>query len=391
MVRRLSALLVCLGLGVTACGGSSKPEPTAKTKKTERKSLLTQAREQVRESNIDEADGLYAQAYEVDANFEVLSERISFLSRAGRNAKAVEVAKEYYDGNATDAKGYALYAEALLASNKGQEALEVAEALISLDVESPAGQEKKGRALILLDKADEGVTALRTAVQMDPQNAMSHLALGNALQKLGQVNDAALEFRAALKADSDNVEAYVMLGGALRQQNELQESRQNLDKAIELDKENGRAWFELGLLYNQQGKQQEAESALSKAVQKSPNESLFWYAYGEIYRLQQRDDEALNAYRRAVDLDPPHPKAISKLGALLVERKMFEEAETLLIQSIRRNGKNAAAYFNLGLVYAAQKKKQLALENYEKYLSIAPKSDPDRAAAQRAVSQLKGR
>ena len=38
-------------------------------------------------------------------------------------------------------------------------------------------------------------------------------------------------------------------------------------------------------------------------------------------------DEAYASYRKAVEIDPPYPKAIAKLGQMLVERKEFDEAE----------------------------------------------------------------
>ncbi|CAN5911773.1 hypothetical protein BH11MYX2_BH11MYX2_01900 [soil metagenome] len=395
MFRRLIGPLFAASLAasVVACGGGTaeKKPAVAKSKKAERKQLLANARSEAKEGNVDDADEAYEKAYEVDKDFDTLEERVDFLTHAGKATKAQEVAKVYYDDHATDAKGYALYADALLAGNKGAEALEVAESMISLDADDPAGHEKKGLALLMLDKSEEGLDELKKAVQLDSKESTYHISLGTALQKLGQVNDAALEFRAALKASPDEPQARVALGAALRDQGELDESLEQLKKALVQDPDNGRAYFELGLLYNKQGKAAEAESSLAKAVQKSPNESLFWYAYGEIFRLQARTGEALNAYQKAVDLDPPYPKAIAKLGLLLIERKQYDDAERFLTQSVRRDAKNPSNYLNLGAVYAAKKKNKLAIENFEKFLGLAPKNDPDRARAKEAIQELKRR
>lgn len=396
MLRRLLGAALACGLMATtpSCGGGAKPVKTAKTKKqkkTERKVLLLDARTQARAGDIDAADQAYAAAYELEKDFAVLQERIAFLIQVGRVPRAEEVAKAFYDANPTAAKGYGLYAETLLAGGKGKEALDIADSMIALDEEDPIGHERRGRALILVDKPQEGIEALRKAVSLDPDLAASHMALGTALHKNGDVNEAALEFRAAVKSAPDDALANALLGMALRDQNEIDEGKQYLEKAIELDPNNGRAYFELGLLYNRTGNQQEAESSLSKAVQKSPNESTYWYAYGEIYRVQQRLDEAVNAYRRAVDLDPPHPKAITKLGKLLIERKQYDEAEAMLTSGIRRDKANAANYFNLAAVYAAKRKNKLAIENYQHFLELAPKNDPDRAEARDAIAKLKRR
>src|SRR5688572_13229289 len=99
-------------VGTTACGGTEKP-----IKKTVKK---------------------YGEAYDASKSFDVLEERVDFLIHSGKLARAQEVAKAYYDSNATDVKGYGLYAETLLVGNKGQEALEIADSMISFNADDPA-------------------------------------------------------------------------------------------------------------------------------------------------------------------------------------------------------------------------------------------------------------
>lgn len=394
MVRALIMAGLLLG-AVPSCGGNEKPVKSATSKDRQKqktaRALLSEARASAAAGEVDSADKSYADAYEAAKEFEVLEERIDFLIHSGKSSRAKEAAKAYYEEHSTDIKGYQLYAEALLATGNGQEALKVAEEIISLNAEEPAGYEKKGRALILLDKPDEGLDALRKAVQMDSENAVYHIALGLALFNAKRINEAALAFRSAIKHAPEDAKAHVYLGMALREQDTLEESKELLDKALELDASNGRAYFELGLLYNKQGKQADAEQALSKAVQKSPNESLFWYAYGEIYRLQGRLDEAISAYKKALDLDPPHPKAATKLATQLVERKEYDEAEKLLIGGIRRDPKNAANYLALGDLYVSKRKSKDAVFYFEKFLELATRGDPERRRVQEALPALKRR
>ncbi len=378
-----------------ACGGGGKPTGSAATRPRAHsiatKQVLAEARSLAREGDVDGADRAYGEAYADGRETKILTEHVEFLLQAGKPTRAQDVAKTYYDEHATDSLGYRLYSEALLAGNKGTEALEIADQLVALDAEDPVGHERRGRALILLDKSREAIEELRQAVQLDPKNATYHMALGTALHKLGDFDDAALAFRAALKQAPDDPQAHVLLGMALRDLNELDEARQYLDKALEIDSRHARAYFELGLLLNRQGKQADAEEALAKAVRYQPNESLFWYAYGEIYRLQGRTEEALEAYEKAMDRDPPYPKAVGKLGLLLVQTKRYDEAETVLIAGIRKDKSNAVNYLHLGVVYAAKGKNKLAIENYEKFLELAPKNDPERARAKSAIQELKRR
>ena len=82
-------------------------------------------------------------------------------------------------------------------------------------------------------------------------------------------------------------------------------------------------------------------------------------------------------------------KTLQKLGMLLVQRKLYDEAEAVLTQAVRREPKGAPAYFNLGQVYAGKKRYKVAIENYQKFLELAPKGDPDRDRASAAIKELK--
>ena len=394
MLRVLLRTALIALIAASAC--SEPPKIVKHAKKTQKdsdaKSMLADAREAAKNGDVDAADKAYADAYAADKSFDTLEEYVvDFLLHNGRATKAIDLAKGYVDNNVTEPKGYNLYAEALLAAGKGKEALDVADQLIQLKgPDDPSGHEKKGRALILLEKTHEGVEELRQAVSLDSKSSTYHKALGGALANAEKNYDgAALEFRAAIKADPSDPEAHVVLGMALRNQTELDESKSYLDKAIELDPRNGRAYFEMGLLYNIEKKQADAEAALSKAIQLSPNESLFWYAYGEIYRLQDRQDEAVKAYRRAVELDPPYPKALLKLGIALVEKRQFDEAEGLLTQAIRRDSHAVSAYFYLGELHSAQSKNKLALDNYETFIKLSPKTDENLPRAKQQIEYLK--
>ena len=368
---------------VPACGPPAKPVKHAKhDQPPPGADQLAQARDAVKNGDIDSADQLYAQAYDAGKSFDVLAERVMMLIRAGRAQKAADTAKPYYDANMTEIKGYNLYAEALIAQEKGPDALEVAKQMIGMNAADPSGHDKMGRALLLIDKPDDGLVELRKAVQLAPDDEQYHVSLGTALVKAGKNEDAEAEFRFAIKAAPNDVDAVVSLGSAQRSAGHNDDALATLKKAIELDPRSGRAYFELGLLYNRMdGRQADAEQSLSQAVQLSPNDSLFWYAYGEIFRVSERFDEAINAYKKAVALDPPYPKALTKLGTLLLDKKQYDEAEIVLTQGIRREPKNASNYFPLGKLYAAEKKKAQAIEAFDKFLELAPKTDPDRAIA----------
>lgn len=397
-MSRLLALAFATALLGGACGGAKDKvvKTVKKEKEPDAKSLLADAREAVNAGNLLDADKYYGRSFALSNEFDTLEEHVDFLIHNGKPTRAVEVSKAYYDKNLTSTRGYRLYAEALLATNRGAEALEVAQQVIDMNAGDAAGHSLRGRALLQLDRNEEGVEALRKAVSIDPEKSEYQLQLGIALDKLGKYDEAALKFQAALKGAPQDPMIHVYLGMSRRNQGELEEAKKHLDKAIELDPQNGRAFFELGLLYNieqSQGKRNagDAEQALNKAVQKSPNESKYWYALGEVYRLQDAPEKAIKAYKMATELDPPFPKAASKLGFLYAEAKRYDEAETLLTQAIRRDNKVAVNYLYLGTVFAGKGQKAAAIENFEMFLRLAPKGDPDIKRARAAITELKRR
>jgi tetratricopeptide (TPR) repeat protein len=387
MIAKL-LLASALAAGVTSCGSPPKPVKHAKkAPKNDGSSLRKEAREARDSGDFDLADKKYAEAYEQSKAFDVLDEYVHFLADNGRAQKAVDTAKPYYEANIADPHGYSLYGDALLAAENGSDALDVADKLLAINGEDADAHIIKGRALILLGK-EEGLEELRKAVHL-VGSARNQITLGKALFQLGKVDEAALAFRAAVKDEPESPEAHTYLGMALRGQSEYDEAKTHLEKAIDLDAKDGRAYFELGLIAGLQSKADDAEKALATAVKLSPNESQFWYAYGEVFRSTDRTDEAINAYKKAVDLDPPYPKAQQKLGRLLVDKKQYDDAEVVLTQAIRRDKNAPVNYLNLGLVYAAEKKNQLAIDNLEHFLQIAPKTDADRGKAKDTLNDLK--
>lgn len=392
MTNRLATLLLAVGCHSAPPPALEKAPDLAADQAKQQDSLITHARGDAKLGEVDSADKSYEQAYAVKKDPDVLVERVTFLLKNGRTTKALSLAKGFHDGDGkADPRAYHLYAEALITAGDGGTAREVAVATLKLVPDDAKAHEQIGRALVLLDKPDDGVAEMRKAIALQPTDASFHVSTGLALHKLGRIGEAQLEFRAAIKTAPDNAEANALLGMALRDLNELDEAKKFLDKALELDPNNGRAHFELGLLYNRQGMQAEAEASLSKAVQLAPSESLFWYAYGEIYRLQQRNDEAIAAYKHAAELDPPSLKAMQKLGMVYAQRKKYDDAELITVQAIRREPKNATSYLVLADIYVGTRNKQAAIENYEKFLNLAKKDDPERDRARDAISGLRHR
>lgn len=397
-------VVVAAALTLTACGGSEgakKPKHPKGGKVERSKETLQQARAAAAKGDIDRANDLYASAYTDDQKFSTLEEHVHFLIQAHRAEKAVEVSKVYYDENSADTKGYALYAESLIEAGQAREAMTVTEELIQLDDQSAYNHSLRGRALVLNNNRADGIDELRRAQEMDGKDPEVLMALGEALLADKKVDEAAIYLRNAVKLVPDSARAYVLLGAALRDQKEIDDAKAALRKAIELDPASGRPYFELGILHNQLSEQADAEQALAKAVELDPEDTTYWYAYGQILHLRATQDPkaidagkldlAINAYKRSLDIHPPHPKAAGKLALALLDADRHDEAEVLLTGMVRANPDDPESYFYLGAVYAHAHKYKLAIDAYEKFLSLADKAHPERERVKKAILELKRR
>jgi tetratricopeptide (TPR) repeat protein len=388
---RLALLLCAVALAFAGCGPKDKGPKHPKTEKNTGPSaekLLAEARAAAQAGDAAGADAKYTAAFQLKNDIQILVEQTTVMIELQRVDLAVTDAKAYYDAHPTDSGGIHLYAHVLIAAGDFATALEVADELLALDDNDADAHYKKGEALVLANDVQAGVEELRRAVQLDGQNVAFVIELGSALHRAGKVDEAALQFRSAIKLDPDNGRALMLLGLALRDQMELEEAEVFLVQATKKSSD-ARPWFELGITQNKRGDDLGAEESLAKAVAIEPNNSLYQYAYGEMLRINKHYDAAITAYQTAADLNPPHPKAASKLGVALFEAKRYSEAEVSITEAIRADPSNAYNYYNLAIVYREQKKTKLAIDMYQQFLAKADKSDGDRPKAESCLKALK--
>jgi tetratricopeptide (TPR) repeat protein len=372
------------------CGASAKPpkgkDPAAKKKA---RKLLAEARDAARTADFVLAHGKYQEAYKVTGDVDIVTEEVDVLIAGGELLTAEEVAVAYVAENRNDIRGLGLLADAYLAQNKFKPALKAADDIVELDDTVASGHERRGRALLGLARTQEAVDSLRQSVALDGESTSALVGLGNALMKAGQFNDAALQYRAAYKRAPDDPQVLIGLATAVREQREYSEAQKYLDHAIELDPKSAEAQYEMGILLNRMSDAPGAENALAAAVRLGPRESRYWYAYGEIFRLQRKVDQAIDSYQKAVNLPPQHPKAASKLAALLVERKDYDAAERILTVAIRKDGRNPINYLQLGSVYVGKKRPQQAIEMLQKYLELAGPEEEERKRVKEMINEPK--
>ncbi len=200
-----------------------------------------------------------------------------------------------------------------------------------------------------------------------------HTTLGSgsgrtAKAKRDKVKPAAYkEFEAAMRA--------IRLGGP--EANET--ARARLKAALKEDGSLWEAWFDLGTIAWKDGDDDEAITDFTKALEINKGHTASLMARAEANRRAGHKKEAKSDYLEAVknmeEDDPNRRDVAARLASLLRDNGDYDDAVEVLRDTVRTSGINAKIYTELGQIYLAQKRLELAQLVLAKALQLDAK-DP---------------
>jgi tetratricopeptide (TPR) repeat protein len=163
---------------------------------------------------------------------------------------------------------------------------------------------------------------------------------------------AAKDFEGAMRA--------LRVGGPEAQET----ARARLKTAVEADPTLWEAWHDLGVIAFKDGDDDAAVDAFSKALRLKQGHIPTLLARAEANRRGGHRREARTDYEAAIkatDEDDPNRKdAAARLASLLRDDGDFDDAVGVLRETVRVSGTSAKIYTELGLIYIAQKRFELA-------------------------------
>jgi len=158
-----------------------------------------------------------------------------------------------------------------------------------------------------------------------------------------------------------------------------------IQEAISLDGAVPVYWNALGWIYLQLGRPDLALAPFAHAVELDGTYAEGQMNVGVAHAEMGQWQEALAAYRKAVSLPTlsrPHT-AYQNMGVALLNLKRYREAEEALGFAISLEPKLEAAYYNLGLIYAAQNRPEEAKAAFRRVRDLSPQSPFGQAASER--------
>src|SRR5262249_12159390 len=197
----------------------------------------------------------------------------------------------------------------------------------------------------------------------------------------------------------------------------------------EVQKLQARAAYDRALSYLNDKQPAPAMTALQEAISVNPNQAVYRDTLGVVLLELGRPDMAIEHFQKAVEIDPIYADAYFHLGTALAEArkwddavaaykkalslptltipesanqnlglalyhlkpapyqlKRYEEAEQTLRFAISLDPKLQAAYYNLGLVFVAENRKEEAKVAFRQARQLGP----DSPVGQASLDRLKG-
>ncbi len=171
-------------------------------------------------------------------------------------------------------------------------------------------------------------------------------------------------------------------------------ARARLKAALEIDSSIWEAWYNLGVIAWREGEDEQAIDAFGKALAGNPGHTPTLLARAEALRRSGRKKDAKADYKAALDGmeedDPNRPEAAARVASLLRDAGDFDDAVEVLRESVRVSGTNATIYTELGQIYIAQKRLDLAQLVLAKALELDAK-DPAVYNALALLAQRQGK
>ncbi len=226
-------------------------------------------------------------------------------------------------------------------------------------------------------KGAEG-TILRWLID-HPGDARALFDAGYVTDAEGKLDDAAGFYRRAAEADPTRFEAHLSLGLLLARQGKLANARTELATATTLDPGDAgpaakaRAWRALAQIDRTENPT-DASNDLLEALKLSPETPEDTLLAAELADGAGQVDAAEAAYRRLLAKDQGNASANAGLAHILIARKQYPEAETLLRTALEKSPDDPSLTAQLATVLAAQDKAE-ALPLLQKLHSAHPQDE----------------
>jgi predicted Zn-dependent protease len=218
---------------------------------------------------------------------------------------------------------------------------------------------------------------LDTWLAAHPSDARALFDAGYVADAQNRLEAAAGFYRRAVEANPQSFEAHVELGLLLARMGKLTEAHPELVAATQLDPgvagpaAKARAWRALAEIERKDDPAKASEDLL-EALKLSPETPADTLLAANLAEQSGQLDAAEKAYRQILAADPKSAQANAGLAHLLIARKQYPEAESLLRTALEKSPEDTVLTTQLATVLAAEDKAE-AVPLFQKLHEAHPK------------------
>ena len=248
------------------------------------------------------------------------------LYRAGRLPEAETLYRQVLQEDANQPEALHYLGMIALQVGKSGIAAELISRSITSKPDNAEAHYNLGNALRVQGKPAEAAESYRRALALKPDYIEACYNLGILFHMLGNLREAEDSYRRVLALKPDFVGALNNFGMVLQSQDKLDEAVASYCRALALKPDFAEAHNNLGNVLHAQGKPEEAEASYRRAITYKPDYVEAHTNLGIELQAQGKLDEAAASYHRALALKPDHVDAHNNLGMILMDQGKLEEA-----------------------------------------------------------------
>ena len=232
------------------------------------------------------------------------------------------------------------------------------------------------------EQFEKAKTILKSLLQAKPSNGTASFLLGNVYMSQKELDSAKIYYQKGITGSDGARLNYIGLGQLDLEEKNQTAAQSNFDIAIKDAKRKdatvptyiARAYMNIS-----KPDYKNAITILERAKIDSPQNADLLLALGDAYYLENKQNEAYSSYRSAFQIDPTMLRAKMQLGVLLKGAKSYDLAINSFNEVIAINPNYGPVYRELAETYykwgrnkpsKAAENMQLAISNYDKYMSM---------------------
>ncbi len=228
-------------------------------------------------------------------------------------------------------------------------------------------------------RTESAVDMFKKALSLDSNYYYTYIQLGRHYLEDSKDYDKAklaLKYiRKAIEMEPYYYEGYNKMGDYYFEYNstraDLEKGIAMYRKAVELNHRDVESYYEMAFyLLNSLKDTVKAEAAIREMLKKNPREGYALYYKGAFEEDKENKSEAEKWYRKALDLDPYVLSAYTQLSDLLEKEGKWNEAEAVLLGSLKYFTDNPEQLYSVANFYLRKGQKQDAINYYHQCLAV---------------------